>query len=192
MLEWVTLAWMAVEAVLAIASGILAHSVSVSAFGLDSVIELLSGGVLMWRLQAERTAGGAFSPSVEHRAHRTASVLLLLLAAFVVVAAVASLWTREGQHFTWGGVGVTIAAVAIMIPLARAKRSLAERLDSRALRADAAESAACAFMAVAVLVGLALQYAIGAWWIDGVVSLGLVFYLVREGLEAWGAEEDCC
>jgi len=84
-----------------------------------------------------------------------------------------------------------LAALAIMFPLARAKRRIAETLSSPALKADAAESLACGYLALAVLAGLVAQRLFGTWWIDSVVSLALVYYLVKEGLEAWGSAE-CC
>jgi len=190
-LEWVTLAWMTVEGAAALFAGFAAHSVSVTAFGMDSLIELVSGGVLMWRLRTEARMGAAFPARIEHLAHRVAGALLMLLAAYVIVAAALSLYHRQGQEFSYLGAAVTVAAIAIMFPLARSKREVADRIDSRALRADAVESLACGYLSVAVLIGLVAQYYLQAWWIDGVVSLGIVYYLVREGLEAWGAE-DCC
>jgi divalent metal cation (Fe/Co/Zn/Cd) transporter len=190
-LEWVTLVWMTVEAAVAIAAGIAAHSVSVTAFGLDSVIELVSGGVLMWRLQSEARQGSAFSNEIEHRAHQIGGTLLFALAAYVAVAATLSLYHRQGQDFSIPGAAITALAVIIMYPLGRAKLKLAGGLSSRALRADAVESLTCGYLSVAVLVGLIVQLAINAWWIDGLISLGIVAYLVKEGREAWG-DEDCC
>ena len=190
-LEWITLAWMVVEGTAAIWAGFVAHSVSVSAFGLDSLIELMSGTVVMWRMQAEARMGAAFPAEAEHRAHRAAGILLFALAAYVLAAASFSLFRHRGQDFSIVGLAVTLAAVAIMFPLARAKRDLAVRMGSRALRADAAESTACGYLSIAVLIGLVAQYFINAWWIDGVVSLGIIYYLVREGMEAFGGA-DCC
>jgi len=190
-LEWITLVWMTIEGGVALFAGFAAHSVSVTAFGMDSLIELVSGGVLMWRLRTEVRMGAAFPTSIEHLAHRVAGALLMLLAAYVVVAAALSLYHRQGQDFSYLGAAVTAAAIAIMFPLARSKREVADKIDSLALRADAVESLACGYLSVAVLIGLVAQYYLQAWCIDGVISLGIVYYLVREGMEAWGAE-DCC
>ncbi len=190
-LEWITLAWMTIEGAVALWAGFAAHSVSVTAFGIDSLIELVSGGLLLWRLMAEVRLGSAFPAGVEHLAHRLAGALLMLLAAYVTVAAGISLYRHQGQDFSYLGAAVTAAAIAIMFPLARSKRVIADRIGSRALRADAVESLACGYLSAAVLVGLVAQFYLQAWWIDGIVSLGIVYYLVREGIEAWGAE-DCC
>jgi divalent metal cation (Fe/Co/Zn/Cd) transporter len=190
-LEWITLGWMTIEGAVALWAGIAAHSLSVTAFGIDSLIELVSAGVIMWRLLAEVRLGSELPSGVEHLAHRVAGALLVLLAAYVTVAAGISLYHHEGQQFTFLGAAVTTAAIAIMFPLARSKRIVAGRLDSRALRADAVESLACGYLSTAVLIGLVAQYYLQAWWIDGAVSLGIVYFLVREGIEAWGAA-DCC
>ena len=191
-LEWITIAWMLIEGAVAIWSGVIAHSVSVTAFGIDSIIELMSAGVLMWRLQTEVRHGVEFAKNTEHRAHQIAGALLLLLAAYVVVSAGLSLIHRQGQEFTWAGLAVTAAAALIMNPLARAKLKVADELSSRALRADAAESLTCGYLSIIVLVGLIAQYFLNAWWIDAAASLFIVWYLVREGLEGVRTEGDCC
>ncbi len=133
-LEWLTVAWMTVEAVVAIAAGIAAGSLVLTAFGLDSVIELASAGVLMWRLRVELQQGHAFSEEVERRASRIAGGLLFALAAYVTVAAVWSLWTRQGETFSWPGFVVALVAIPAMRYLARRKIAIAEKLGSRALR----------------------------------------------------------
>ena len=130
-LEWITLAWMTIEGAVALFAGFAAHSVSVTAFGLDSLIELVSGGVLMWRLRTEVRMGASFPARVEHLAHRVAGALLMLLAAYVIVAAALSLYHREGQEFTYLGAAVCTAAIAIMFPLARSKREVADRIGDK-------------------------------------------------------------
>jgi len=99
-LEWFTAGWMLIEAAVAIGSGIAAHSLSLIAFGADSLIELVSAGVLLWRLNVELRHGAEFPESVEHRARRISAALLFVLAAYVVVSAAYGLWRREGQEFS--------------------------------------------------------------------------------------------
>jgi len=190
-LEWLTIAWMTVEAVVAIAAGIAAGSLVLTAFGLDSVIELASAGVLMWRLRVELQHGQAFSEEVERRASRIAGGLLFALAAYVTVAAFWSLWTRQGETFSWPGFIVALIAIPAMRYLARSKIAIAEKLGSRALRADAMEAITCGWLSFVVVVALAAQWAFGAWWIDGVGSLAIVWLLIKEGREAWHHQE-CC
>jgi divalent metal cation (Fe/Co/Zn/Cd) transporter len=189
-LEWLTASWMVVEAGVAVASAIVAHSMTLIAFGVDSLIELGSAGALIWRLRSELRSGREVSDQVETVARRIAGGLLLALAAYVVVGAGWSLWRREGEEFSWSGQAVAVLAIPIMLVLARRKRALAGRLASRALRADAAEAIACLWLSLVVVVGLAAQFAFGAWWIDAVTSLAIVWFLVKEGREAWEGDEN--
>jgi divalent metal cation (Fe/Co/Zn/Cd) transporter len=190
-LEWFTIAWMTGEAVIAIASGIAAHSISLTAFGIDSLIELASAGVLIWRLSVELKHGRAFLEAAEHTASRIAGGLLFALAAYVVVTAGWGLWHREGQAFSWPGLIVTLLAIPVMYLLAKRKLAVAGRLDSRGLRADAVEAITCGWLSFAVALGLLAQLAIGAWWVDSVTSLAILWFLIKEGREAW-AGEACC
>src|SRR5262249_28059042 len=110
-LEWLTIGWMVIEAVVALASGIAAGSLVLVAFGLDSVIELISAGVLIWRLSVELQRGQAFSEDAERIASRIGGALLLTLAAYVVIAAAWNLWQQQGEEFSWPGLIVTLLAI---------------------------------------------------------------------------------
>ena len=189
-LEWLTVGWMAVEAAVALASGIAARSITLIAFGMDSVIELASAGVLIWRLSLELRFGREISEAAERSARRIAGGLLFLLAAYVVAAAGWSLWRGEGEGFSWPGLAIALLSIPIMLVLARRKLALADQLGSAALRADAAESVACLWLSLVVVVGLVAQLAFGAWWIDAATSLAIVWFLVKEGREAWESEDD--
>ncbi len=191
LLEYATLVWMLLEAAVALASGVQAGSVSLLAFGIDSVIELGSAGVLIWRLNAELRRGESFGEKAERAASRIAGALLLALAAYVVGAALWRLWMHAGQTFSWPGFVITLLAMPVMYVLARQKLALAESLGSRAMRADAMESVTCGWLSLVVLLGLIAQAVTGAWWIDAVASLAIVWLLLREGREAWRGEE-CC
>jgi divalent metal cation (Fe/Co/Zn/Cd) transporter len=188
-LEWLTIAWMLIEAGLAIWSGYAARSITLLAFGLDSVIELISAIILIWRLTVELRHGQEFSEQIERLASRIGGALLFALAAYVVIGAAWSLWTRHAQEFSMPGLLVALVAIPVMYFLAKQKISIAERIGSRALRADAVESITCGWLSVMVVIGLAAQYLTGAWWVDSVTSVGIVWFLVREGWEAWAAEE---
>ncbi|HEY2618067.1 MAG TPA: cation transporter [Acetobacteraceae bacterium] len=190
-LEYVTLGWMAIEAVVAIGGAMQANSLSLLAFGVDSLIELASAVVLLWRLKVELRHGAAIAEAAERTARRIAGGLLIALAAYVVAAAGWKLWTRTGQTFSWPGLVVTVLAMPIMYGLARRKIAVADALGSRAMRADAAESIACGWLALVVLVGLVVQALTDAWWVDAVASLGIVWFLLKESREAWRGE-DCC
>ncbi|MEX6506513.1 cation transporter [Jiella sp. M17.18] len=190
-LEYLSIAWMTIEAVVAVWTGIATGSLSLLAFGIDSVIELASAGVLVWRLTVELKQGQAFAESAERTASRTAGVLLLALALYVVVAAGWKLWTGAGEAFSWPGLIVAVLSMPVMLFLARRKLAVARDLGSRALRADAMEAITCGWLSLVVVASLAAEGLFGAWWIDPVASLGIVWFLVREGREAI-SEDDCC
>ncbi len=187
-LEYLTIVWMVVEASVAIHSGIIARSVTLLAFGIDSLIELASAGVLIWRLNIELRHGQAFAETAERMASRLGGALLFALAAYVVLVAGWRLWTRQGQDFSLPGLFVSLVAIPIMWLLSRRKWRIAEPLDSRALRADAVESIACGWLSFVVVIGLLAQFLLDAWWIDAVSSLAIVWLLVKEGREAWQGE----
>ena len=190
-LEWFTAGWMLIEAAVAIGSGIAAHSLSLIAFGADSLIELASAGVLLWRLNVEMRQGMEFSESIEKRAGRIGGALLFVLAAYVVASAAYGLWAREGQEFSATGLALVVLAIPVMWFIAKAKIRVADQIGSRALRADAVESITCGYLSGVVLLGLIVQlFMPGWWWVDSVTSLAIVVLLVKEGREAWEGEED--
>ena len=191
-LEWLTLAWMVVEAAVAIGAAVAAHSLLLMAFGIDSVIELASAGVLLWRLSVELRHGREFSEAAERVAGRIGGALLFALAVYVVAAAAFSLWQRRGAEFSIPGLALTLAAIPIMYFLARRKIAIAEQLGSRALRADAVESVTCGWLSLVVVAGLGAQLAFGAWWTDAVASLAIVYFLIKEGREAWEGDDCSC
>jgi len=189
-LEWLTIGWMSIEAVVALISGVAAGSLVLIAFGLDSIIELISAGVLMWRLSVELRHGQAFSEDAERLASRIGGVLLFVLAAYVILAAGWHLWTQHGEEFSLPGLILTALAIPIMRYLARHKIDLADKLGSRALRADAMESITCGWLSLVAVVSLTAQALFGFWWIDSIGSLAIVWLLIKEGREAWSGE--CC
>lgn len=192
--EYATVAWMVIEAAAAISSAVRANSVSLLTFGIDSVIELASAGVVIWRLTVEFRRGEAFAEEIEHRASRIAGGLLFALAAYVVTAAAWKLGTRTGEEFSWPGLVITVLAIPIcMFALPRRKIAIAEAMGSRAMRADAIESATCGWLSVAVVIGLVTEALTGAWWVDAATSLVIVPLLVKEGRAAWRGEGcGCC
>src|ERR1700732_280296 len=135
-LEWMTVAWMVVEGVVALGAGLAAGSLTLMAFGLDSAIELASAGVLIWRLNVELRHGQGFSERAERTASRIGAVLLFTLAAYIVGGAAWSLWTRHGEAFSLPGLFVALLARPIMTLLARGKVAIATQLASRPLGGD--------------------------------------------------------
>ncbi|WP_436663802.1 cation diffusion facilitator family transporter [Alicyclobacillus acidoterrestris] len=195
-IEIVSIIWMVIEAAVAIGSGIIAHSLSLVAFGADSIIELIAGGVLLWRLTIE--AQGASLARVK-RAEKTSSwvvgIALLVLAAYIVVASIDKLVTHQGAESTYMGIGLAIAWGVIMPYLSRAKKRIGSEIASKALRADGSCSIVCAYMAWTVFAGVVLMALLGWWWIDSIAALALVYFVVKEGWEAVQearGKEDAC
>ena len=191
--EWLTIGWMVVEAAVSIPAGIAAGSIALIAFGVDSVIELVSAGTLLWRLQLEEA--GAAPPALIERAERQASRVvggsLLLLAAYVVIQSGYDLWTRAAPERSLPGIALATAALLVMPALVRTKRRIAAAINSPALRGDAACGVVCVYMAATLLAGLVLRAAFGWWWADPVAALGIVYFIVREGREALTTDRAC-
>jgi len=184
-IEQITIGWMTIEALVAIGSGLLAHSILLTAFGLDSVIELVTGGVLLWRLSTEARGGSmARVERAENRAAWVTGIGLILLCLYIIVSAGAGLLLHDRPEASPVGIGLALAAVVGMPLLAWRKRAIAGRLDSAALRGDAACSMTCAYMAATLLVGLALTAALGWWWADSVAALAFLYWLQHEAREA--------
>jgi divalent metal cation (Fe/Co/Zn/Cd) transporter len=175
---------MFLEGGVSLGAGIRAHSVALTAFGIDSGIELITAVVLLWRLRIELERGLlARVVAAERRAAWMVGVALLALCLYVVVDAGYGLWSRGVAENSALGVAIAGGAVLVMPWLARRKSALARELDSAALRGDAACSATCAYMAVALLIGLGAKWLTGAWWLDSVLALTLLVWLFPEALE---------
>ena len=188
-LEWLTVGWMVIEAAVAIGAAVQASSLTLLAFGIDSLIELISGCVLLWRLKVELAEGAEFSEETERVASRIGAVLLGLLTLYVVGSAAWGLWRGTGQEVSVVGVVVAAVAIPVMVFLSKRKHELSTALGSAALRADAAESITCAYLSGVVLAGLAAQWLLGAWWVDSVTALVLIPFLFQEAREAWEGDE---
>lgn len=184
-IELVSLVWMVIEASVAITTGFATRSVSLEGFGIDSIIELIAGGVLLWRLLVERRGGSV--EAVEHAERRAAWVTaigLFGLALYIVGNSAFAIFTQSRPEASWWGVGLAIAAAIIMPLLWQSKLLVARRIGSVALRADAICSVTCAYMSFTLLAGLLLNKFFGLWWADPLAALALVYFIVREGREA--------
>ena len=184
-IELFTVLWMVVEAAVSIGAGLLAHSALLTAFGVDSVVELLSGAILLWRLSVEARDGTTDQVErAERRAAWVVAIALGLLCLYVLITAVYGLLTRSHPDSSLIGIAISIAAVIVMPGLGLSKRRLAARLNSAALRGDADSSFTCGFMAAAVLVGVGLNALFHWWWAEDIAALVFLFWLVGETREA--------
>lgn len=184
-IELVTILWMTIEAAVAITVGFASRSVSLQGFGLDSIVELIAGSILLWRLLVEQRGGSLERiEKAEQRAAWITAVSLFVLAAYIIGDSALTFVTRTRPESSWWGVGLAIAAAIVMPLLWQSKLRVAKRIGSAALKADAACSITCAYMSFALLAGLALNRIFGWWWADPLAALALVYFLIQEGREA--------
>lgn len=177
--------WMVMEAGVAIGAGVAAHSLALTAFGVDSVIELVTGSVLLWRLVLEaRGARGTQVEWAETLSSWVVGIALLALAVYIVVAAVVKLVTHQGAETSYLGLGLAMASGIIMPYLSRAKKRIGVAIGSPALQADGSCSMVCAYMSWILIVGVALTAIFGWWWMDAVAALALGYYVAKEGWES--------
>jgi divalent metal cation (Fe/Co/Zn/Cd) transporter len=178
---------MTTEGVLGVIAGAVAGSVALVGWGLGSAIEGLAAVIVIWRFTGTRT----HSETSERRAQRAVAVSFFLLAPYIAIEAIRSLAGAEHPETSVLGIAVTASSVVLMPALGIAKRRLGARLGSGATAGEGTQNLLCAAQGAAVLVGLAANAAVGAWWFDGVVALGIAAIAVKEGREAW-AGEGCC
>jgi divalent metal cation (Fe/Co/Zn/Cd) transporter len=188
-LNWLTMAYNTVEAVVSIAAGLVAGSVALLSFGVDSGIEVTASVAAQWRLQADLDP--ELRERVERITHRIIGASFLALALYVAVDSVTTLWQREAPQASRAGLVILVLSVVVMPVLARAKRRVALALKSRALEADAAQTSLCAYLSVIALAGVGLNAALGWWWADPVAALLMVPIITKEGLEGVRGEAEC-
>ena len=180
-----TVGWMVIEAAIAIIAGIVARSVALTAFGVDSGVELFSSVVVLHRLvqRSESEERGSLSGG-ERRASRLVGYALYGLIAYIVLSAIVSLVLRIEPQRSPVGIGLTLASLGIMAGLWRWRLALADRLGSPALRGDAACSMVCLYMAAVALAGLVMNQLFGLWWADPLAALALIWWIRGEAKEA--------
>ena len=188
LLEYVAIGWNLLEAAVAVGAGIFAGSTSLVGFGIDSLIESSSAVALLWRLQ-----DGKRGENREKLTLKLVGFSFLILAIYLSVDSVKSLLTREKPEVTYTGIGLAILSLIVMPLLARAKRSVAIKLNSRAMKADSRQNDICAYLSLILLIGLSLNALFGWWWADSVAALVMIPIIVKEGLEALRGEtcSDC-
>lgn len=192
-LAWFTVGWNVLEGIVAITAALVAGSSALLGFGLDSGVESLSASVVLWRLYAEGRDPER-AEVVEQRALRLIGVTFVVLAAFVAVESIRSLASGEEPDPSIVGIILTAVSVVVMQWLARTKRHVGIAMGSKAVEADSAQTSACVYLSMVVLVGLVLNATLGWWWADPLAALGVVAFLIHEGREALTADhaDDCC
>ena len=187
LLSWASLAYMAVEGLVAVGAGIVAGSIALIGFGLDSAIEGFASVVIVWRFTGSRT----LSHQAEEWAQKLVAVQFFILAPYVAIESVRAL--ANGSHAEQSIVGIALAASSLVVMpwLGRAKQRIGSRIGSSATASEGKQNLLCAYLAAALLVGLLGNALFGAWWLDPAVGLLIAGLAVHEGREAWQGDA-CC
>lgn len=191
LLSWLSLAWMSAEGAIAITAGVMAGSIALIGFGIDSAIEGFASLVIVWRFTGSRL----LSEAAETRAQKLVAVQFFLLAPYVAYEAVGKLVTGAHADTSWLGIALVTSSAIGMPALGVAKRRLADKLGSVATRGEGTQNLLCAYLAVAVLAGLLGNALFGLWWLDPVAALVIAAVAVREGIQSWlgeGCADGCC
>jgi Cation efflux family len=186
-LSWASLGYMALEGAVALAAGLVAGSIALVGFGIDSAIEGFASLVIVWRFTGSRL----HSEHAEQRAQRLVAIQFFILAPYITVQAIRDLAGDTHADPSWVGIGLAISSIVLMPALGVAKQRIGARIGSVATQGEGAQNLLCAYMAGALLVGLAGNALFGLWWLDPAAALAIAALAVREGREAWHGES-CC
>jgi divalent metal cation (Fe/Co/Zn/Cd) transporter len=187
-LSWLSLVWMTVEGAVGITAALIAGSVALLGFGLDSVIEGLASVIVIWRFTGSRL----ISEDAERRAQKLVAVSFFVLAPYIAQAAIRTLISADHPSSSWVGIGLTVSSLMVMPLLGRAKQRIGRQLQSGATAGEGAQNLLCAYMAAGVLAGLAADALVGWWWLDPVIALAIALLAIGEGREAWSGEGCAC
>lgn len=191
-LEYLTIGWNSLEALIAIAAGLIAGSIALVGFGLDSVIETFSGATLLWRLHTDRNRDQAGRERAERTALRLVGWSFIALTIYIAYDSISSLMRRESPEHSIPGIALAAASVIVMPFLARAKRRVAAGLNSGAMHADSRQTDICAYLSAILLGGLLLNAVLGWWWADPVAALIMTPLIAHEGIEALRGKTCAC
>lgn len=187
LLAWLGVGWHGVEATVAVGAGIAAGSIALVGFGADSVVEALAGFIVIWRFAAARAA----SEEAERRAQQLIAASFFLIAAYVGVEAVRNLLGQEIPVASWVGIGLAAVTTVTMPLLANAKARVGNHLGSSATKIEGRQNMLCAYLSIALLVGLGANTILGWWWADPLTALAIAGVAVKEGRESWRGDA-CC
>jgi len=189
-LNYLTIGYNSIEAVVSLVAGLLAGSVALVGFGIDSIIEVTASGAAQWRLRSDWNH--ARRAQVERTTARIIGATFIALAIYVAADSAKALWQHERPERTVAGIAILTLSVVVMPVLARAKRHIARAMGSKSLESDARQTSLCAYLSLIALAGVALNALLGWWWADPVAALAMVPIIVKEGVEGLGGEDACC
>ena len=189
LLAWGGNAWHLVEFAIALGAGVAAGSVALVGFGIDSLVEVAAAGVVIWLF----SGGRGSSDAAERRAQELIAASYGLLVAYIGVEAIRDLLGSHHPQVSWVGIGLAAFTAPTMPLLARAKRNVGRKLTSSATVSEASQNMICAYLSIALLVGLLANALFGWWWADPLAALAIAAVATKEGVESWRGEScDCC
>jgi divalent metal cation (Fe/Co/Zn/Cd) transporter len=190
LLSWLSLAWMTAEGAIGVTAGILANSVALIGYGLDSTIEGIASIVIIWRFTGSRI----HSDHAETRAQKVVAVSFCMLAPYIIVGAVDRLVTGQKPQPSWVGIGLALVSITLMPLFGRAKKRLGNQLQSAATAGEGTQNILCAYLSLAILVGLGTNALFGLWWADPLVALVVAIVAVQAGVQTWRGQgcSDIC
>jgi len=191
-LEYFTVAWNTLEGLIAVVAGIIAGSISLVGFGIDSFIEVTSGSVLLWRMSVDSDVHRR--EINEKRALRIVGTCFLLLAAYITYDSISDLWSKRAPEHSVAGIILACASLVVMPVLSRAKRKVCRSFGSAAMHADAKQTEFCTYLSAILLLGLLLNAFFGLWWADPAAALIMVPIIAKEGIDGVQGKacRDCC
>lgn len=184
LISWLSLGWMTAEGVVGVTAGILANSIALIGYGLDSTIEGIASVVIIWRFTGDRI----HSDDAERRAQRIVAATFFLLAPYIVVAAIEHLIAGTHAAASWVGISLAIVSISLMPLFGRAKKQIGNALGSNATAGEGTQNILCAYLSLAILVGLGANALAGWWWADPIVALVVAIVALQAGARTWRGE----
>jgi divalent metal cation (Fe/Co/Zn/Cd) transporter len=184
LISWLSLVWMTTEGVIGTIAGIMANSIALIGYGVDSTITGFASVIIIWRFSGDRVDSG----HAEARAQKIVAITFFLLAPYIIVAAIHHLVTGSEAQASWVGIGLAIASVTLMPLFGRAKKRIGDRLQSPATTGEGTQNILCAYLSLAILIGLAANAILGLWWADPLVALIVAIVALQTGARTWRGE----
>lgn len=190
LISWLSLMWMTAEGVIGTAAGIMANSIALIGYGVDSTIAGVASAIIIWRFSGDRVD----SDNAEARAQRIVAITFFLLAPYIIVTAIHHLVTGSEADASWVGIALAIVSVTLMPLFGRAKKRIGNRLQSHATTGEGIQNILCAYLSLAILFGLAANAILGLWWADPLVALVVAVVALQTGARTWrgGACTQAC
>src|SRR6266566_1663691 len=189
-ISWLSLGWMTAEGAIGVTAGIMANSIALIGYGLDSTIEGIASLVIIWRFTGDRI----HSEEAEGRAQKIVAATFFLLAPYIIVAAIQHLATGNEARASWVGIGLAVVSITLMPQFGRVKKRIGNRLRSNATAGEGTQNILCAYLSLAILFGLGANALFGLWWADPLVALVVAIVAVQAGQRTWRGEacDDAC